>query len=93
MGPQFFPHANGMVGRSLALDDSDTDLFLPTANYGKKGTGLRCNDGGRAHKGGEAETPRSLLPKFVLESRFATYGRKCRVIVSCFVTYWSTITC
>jgi len=41
-----------MVGRSSALDDDDTDSFLPTANYGKKGTGLRCNDGGRTHKGG-----------------------------------------
>ncbi|KAL7434219.1 hypothetical protein ACHAXH_002382 [Discostella pseudostelligera] len=28
MGPQFFPHANGMVGRSSALDDDDTDSFL-----------------------------------------------------------------
>ena len=47
-----------MVGRSSALDDNDTDSFLPTASYGKKGTGLRCNDGGRVHKGGGvAEVP------------------------------------
>ena len=67
MGPQFFPHANGMVGRSSALDDDDTDSFLVKA-YLKK-----CNPDGPMLDSPATATisssPRSLLPKFLLESR------------------------
>ena len=68
MGPQFFPHANGMVGRSSALDDDDTDSFLVKA-YLKK-----CNPNGPMLDSSEtapisSSSPRSLLPKFLLESR------------------------
>jgi len=73
MGPQFFPHANGMVGRSSALDDDDTDSFLLTANSKKK-RGRRASMGDhRPHphppQRGGGDDPRELLPKFLLESR------------------------
>ncbi|KAL9186007.1 hypothetical protein ACHAXT_005245 [Thalassiosira profunda] len=61
MGPQFFPHANGMVGRSSALDDDDTDAFLFTANY------ERYNEA--RPRADEAPVPRAALPKFALEAR------------------------
>mmetsp|Transcript_25449 Transcript_25449/g.53264 ORF Transcript_25449/g.53264 Transcript_25449/m.53264 type:complete len:1204 (+) Transcript_25449:255-3866(+) len=57
MGPQFFPHANGMVGRSSALDDDDTDALLLSANLGKSG------------QSPPPSSPKALLPKFILESR------------------------
>ena len=60
MGPQFFPHANGMVGRSSALDDDDTDAKLLSANM-KTGRSVSSTEA--------ALDPRALLPKFILESR------------------------
>lgn len=63
MGPQFFPHANGMVGRSSALDDDDTDPFLLSANT-KQG-GSRRGD----KSSSLSSSPRALLPKFILEAR------------------------
>ncbi|KAL7484224.1 hypothetical protein ACHAW6_009868 [Cyclotella cf. meneghiniana] len=62
MGPQFFPHANGMVGRSSALDDDDTDAVLLSANLKKN----RDNINPTEHL---TSDPRALLPKFILESR------------------------
>jgi len=59
MGPQFFSHANGMVGRSSVLDDDDTDAFLLSANMKKNNTNSRE----------AASDPRALLPKFILEAR------------------------
>ena len=59
MGPQFFPHASGMVGRSSALDDDDTDAVLLSANLKKN----------IANSREAASDPRSLLPKFILEAR------------------------
>jgi hypothetical protein len=58
MGPQFFPHANGMVGRSSALDDDDTDALL-----------LAANRKDRNAAEWSSSDPRALLPKFILESR------------------------
>jgi len=68
MGPQFFPHANGMVGRSSALDDDDTDSFLVKSYLDK------CNPQSGvpdviSSSQSLAPSPRALLPKFVLESR------------------------
>eukprot|EP01082_Thalassiosira_pseudonana_P001903 g2033.t2 g2033 contig11:571013-574227(+) len=65
MGPQFFPHANGMVGRSSALDDDDTDALLLSANLKKQGR----NNAPATDASSSAFDPRSLLPKFILESR------------------------
>eukprot|EP00804_Cyclotella_cryptica_P008488 CCRYP_003988-RA/>CCRYP_003988-RA protein AED:0.03 eAED:0.03 QI:1474/0/0.5/1/0/0.5/2/375/661 len=62
MGPQFFPHANGMVGRSSALDDDDTDAVLLSANL--KQSRRNVNPPGHF-----TSDPRALLPKFILESR------------------------
>jgi len=76
MGPQFFPHANGMVGRSSALDDDDTDSFLLKAYAKRKAGQLSANN-----SAGDAtddplhsslrssSSPRAMLPKFLLESR------------------------
>lgn len=61
MGPQFFPHANGMVGRSSALDDDDTDATLLAAN--------RKQDRHASVNTSADVDPRTLLPKFILESR------------------------
>jgi hypothetical protein len=62
MGPQFFPHANGMVGRSSALDDDDTDATLLAAN--------RKHEWGSLNSSADVHVdPRTLLPKFILESR------------------------
>ena len=72
IGPQFFPHANGMVGRSSALDEDDTDSMLLKANLKK----YNSNDaGGHANNNNNASplsSPRSLFPKFILESRSDT---------------------
>ena len=70
MGPQFFPHANGMVGRSSALDDDDTDSFLLTANL-KKGSQMNTvgNNNNDNSSSSSQSSPRALLPKFILESR------------------------
>ena len=62
MGGQFFPHACGMVGRSSALDDDDTDSFLLGANL------KRYNTRAAPAAAGAADA-RSQLPKFVLEGR------------------------
>ncbi|KAL7546764.1 hypothetical protein ACHAWF_010099, partial [Thalassiosira exigua] len=62
MGAQFFPHANGMVGRSGALDDDDTDGRLVRARRGLP------EHGGRVGPKTE-ESPRDALPKFLLEGR------------------------
>ena len=68
MGPQFFPHANGMVGRSSALDDDDTDSFLVKSYLDK------CNPQSGVvpdviSSSSSTPSPRALLPKFILESR------------------------
>jgi len=67
MGPQFFPHANGMVGRSSALDDDDTDSFLVKSYLDK------CNPQSGVVpdviSSSPSTSPRALLPKFILESR------------------------
>ncbi|KAL3765497.1 hypothetical protein ACHAW5_007380 [Stephanodiscus triporus] len=79
LGPQFFPHANGMVGRSSALDDDDTDSFLLKAYL--KGNDLKkvvsqypsaeANDPTSPQSSSQSlpQSPRALLPKFLLESR------------------------
>lgn len=71
MGPQFFPHASGMVGRSSALDDDDTDSYLVKAymkkcnpNSGSMGDVVVLSSPPDA-----TSSPRALLPKFILESR------------------------
>ena len=78
MGPQFFPHANGMVGRSSALDDDDTDSFLVEANLkrmNKQGTlsgnknDLSLSLSSSSVQQQQQQSPRALLPKFLLESR------------------------
>lgn len=66
MGPQFFPHANGMVGRSSALDDDDTDSFLLNANLKRYNN---QNNQGNNNDSSQSQSPRGLLPKFILESR------------------------
>ena len=63
IGPQFFPHANGMVGRSSALDDDDTDSTLLEANLKHH---KNNNTGGSSSANA---SPRALFPKFILESR------------------------
>jgi serine/threonine-protein phosphatase 4 regulatory subunit 1 len=84
MGPQFFPHANGMVGRSSALDDDDTDSFLLRA-YIKSSNPKQHVVVGQAEANDPSssssqipssypssslqQSPRALLPKFLLESR------------------------
>ena len=84
MGPQFFPHANGMVGRSSALDDDDTDSFLLRA-YLKSSNPKQHVVVGQAEANDPSssssqppsssqssslhQSPRALLPKFLLESR------------------------
>ena len=65
MGPQFFPHANGMVGRSLVLDDDDTDTFL-VKSYLKANIPRHVDN---MNDPSLQSSPRSLLPKFILESR------------------------
>ncbi len=72
IGPQFFPHANGMVGRSSALDDDDTDSILLKANLKKYNSGSTTTEGGGNPSSNNASTsssPRALFPKFILESR------------------------
>mmetsp|Transcript_20702 Transcript_20702/g.46839 ORF Transcript_20702/g.46839 Transcript_20702/m.46839 type:complete len:1147 (-) Transcript_20702:194-3634(-) len=66
MGGQYFPHACGMVGRSSALDDDDTDSFLLGANLKRHNTRATPAAASEAGAGGDA---RSQLPKFVLEGR------------------------
>ncbi len=87
IGPQFFPHANGMVGRSSALDDDDTDSFLLKAcmkAYSQKQVGVAVQQQyvdtnapfsptiipqSSLSSLSSSQSPRALLPKFVLESR------------------------
>ena len=66
MGPQFFPHANGMVGRSSVLDDDDTDTFL-VKSYLKANIPRQVEN--MNDPSSLQSSPRSLLPKFLLESR------------------------
>jgi len=68
IGPQFFPHANGMVGRSSALDDDDTDSILLKANL-KKYNNNASESGGSSSTNASSSSPRALFPKFILESR------------------------
>ncbi|KAL7498978.1 hypothetical protein ACHAWT_010027 [Skeletonema menzelii] len=71
IGPQFFPHANGMVGRSSALDDDDTDSILLKANLKKYNSSniSTPESGGSASSNASSSSPRALFPKFILESR------------------------
>jgi len=74
IGPQFFPHANGMVGRSSALDDDDTDSILLKANLKKYNNSNTSPSGGgsastNASSSSSSSSPRALFPKFILESR------------------------
>ena len=79
MGPQFFPHANGMVGRSSALDDDDTDSFLVKAYFKvdnpKQVVGQNQNEettdplSQPSSSQMSHQSTRALLPKFLLESR------------------------
>ncbi|KAL7437571.1 hypothetical protein ACHAXM_005679 [Skeletonema potamos] len=69
IGPQFFPHANGMVGRSSALDDDDTDSILLKANLKKYNRTSQSGGGSPSNNALSSSSPRALFPKFILESR------------------------